>query len=344
MVFVKVRETYDLHTVQNKMTVIAIHTPKPSILKDNFPGLLMNTKLHRPVSCDVSVACASMLPLDPQGVGTAPGDVSPEDIFNPILYSAMSNKGMSQLEARINYLALRGTNAPGIDVDGASAMVDVDSVTPFTDEFDLYYGLLSNSHGWKKANPQSGLSMKNLKPFVYDILWNVGDSYGNMLGPQAGTHPPVTRSPPNTEGSAPASIQATGILGNAHPMPWLPNTEFSTASVVPGFPDMSDNTQTNNHSVDVPWLNVVVGSIIVPPSRLHQLFYRMVVEWTIEFSAIRPLSEIAGWAGLANIGSKSHYRSYDYSETKELLTGEKDTIFDSDTAMVSANVDVEKVM
>lgn len=338
MVFVKVRETYDLHTVQNKMTVISIHTPKPQIIKDNFPGLLMNTKLYRPYSCDVAVACASVLPLDPQGVGTAPGDVSPEDVFNPILYSAMSNKGMSQLEARINYITLRGTNAPGIDVAGNTADVDIDSFSNQTDDFNLYYGLLSNSHGWKKSSPQSGLSMTGLKPLVYDILWNIGDSYGNMLGPQAGTHPPVAESI-NTDGSDSAPIQATGVLGNPHPMPFIPTTQYSDESIAPGF----SGTNTS-HSTDVPWLNCVVGAIIVPPSRLHTLFYRMTVVWTLEFSAIRPLSEIASWNGLASIGSSMHYMSYDYSQTKEALTGSADTIFDSDQSMVSANVDVTKVM
>ena len=99
MVFVKVRETYDLHTVRNKMSVIAIHTPDPKIIKNNFPGLLMQCKSYRPYSCDVKLACASVLPVDPLGVGLAEGDVAPEDMFNPILYSAMSNFGMSQLEA-----------------------------------------------------------------------------------------------------------------------------------------------------------------------------------------------------------------------------------------------------
>ena len=53
MVFVKVRETYDLHTVKNKMTVIGVHTPKPDIIKKNFPGLLMQCRAYRPVSCDI---------------------------------------------------------------------------------------------------------------------------------------------------------------------------------------------------------------------------------------------------------------------------------------------------
>lgn len=77
MVFVKVRETYDLHTLQDKMTVIGIHTPGSTIIKQNYPGLLMQCKGYRPVSCDVKLACASMLPLDPQGIGLEEGDVAP---------------------------------------------------------------------------------------------------------------------------------------------------------------------------------------------------------------------------------------------------------------------------
>ena len=133
MVFVKVRETYDLHTVRNKMSVIAIHTPKPQILKNNFPGLLMQCKSYRPFSCDVRLACASVLPVDPQGVGLSEGDVAPEDMFNPILYSAMSNFGMSQLEARIN-LMTASPSIGGADIDGDTAIVDVDSLTDKPEE------------------------------------------------------------------------------------------------------------------------------------------------------------------------------------------------------------------
>lgn len=332
MVFVKVRETYDLHTVPNKMTVIAIHTPKPAIIKDNFPGLLMNTKMYRPFSCDVTVACASMLPLDPQGVGTSPGDVSPEDVFNPILYSAMSNKGMSQLESRINYLSLRGTNAPSLEVDGNSASIDIDSFVSGNDDFDIYYGILSNSHGWKKSNPQSGLTMRGLKPLVYDLLYNVGDSQGSLSGGA------VSTVSPGTAETTAIVYTGTPVLGNAHPMPFLNNTQYTSTSADPGF------STVDNHELDVPWLNVTVGAIIVPPSRLSQLYYRMVVEWVIEFSAIRPLSEIVSIPSLGVLGQSSHYRSYDYSETKEAVTGTKDTIFESEQSMVSANVDVTKVM
>lgn len=338
MVFVKVRETYDLHTVQNKMTVIAIHTPKPEIIKANFPGLLMQCKAYRPVKADVRVACASTLPLDPQGVGLAEGDVAPEDLFNPILYKACSNFGMSQIEARINQVA--NALATGVDVAGLTAGVDVDTLTAGVDEFPIYYGFLSNAHEFRHANPQQGLEMNDLKPFVYEVLYNLGDvAQGNSTTP-ASDGPGY----PGPDGSKQVLVPRT-IRGNAKPLPFINCTSYSgyvsNSGSPPGF--SADATYPGNAEVDVPWINCVVGAIIVPPSRLHELFYRMVVEWTIEFSQIRPLSEITNWAGLSRLGNMTHYQNYSFEATKQALGVDGD-VMDHDQTMVSANVQIDKVM
>lgn len=339
MVFVKVRETYDLHTTKDKMTVIGIHTPKPDIIKANYPGLLMQCRAYRPVSADVRVACASVLPLDPQGVGLSEGDVAPEDVFNPILYKAMSNKGMSQLEARINMMR---TGMYTVDVDGKTAVVDVDSVTSTADEFPIYYGLLSETSSWKHANPQSGLAMNKLKPLVYEMVYNVGDTIGGAFEAQDQAF----------AGPADNGVLLTcppqRILGKAKHMPFINCTAYSyTDAKTPGNyspAGFSDSITPANCEINVPYLHVFVGCIIVPPSRLHEMFYRMVVEWTIEFTSIRPISEITNWGYLANQGTNTHYQNYSYEATKEVLTGDSDTILNGDSCMVSANVDVEKVM
>lgn len=338
MVFVKVRETYDLHTVRNKMTVIGIHTPKPDIIKKNFPGLLMQCRAYRPVSCDIRLACASVLPLDPKGVGLAEGDVAPEDVFNPILYKAMSNKGMSQLEARINLL--RSDIDATLDVDGPSAFAEVDDVqSALTDEFPIYYGLLSDAHGWKHAMPQSGLTMTGLRPIVHEIVSTVGDiKNGNPLSG-------LKYTGPNAAGAV-TETSPFCMIGGSKPMPFINCTAYSRATngsdgvAEPGFkpnePLQCEQT--------IPYVPVMVGAVIVPPSKLHELFYRMVCEWTIEFSAIRPLGEITNWAGLAAIGNATHFQNYDYSATKLAVTGSDESILESDSCMVSANVDVTKVM
>lgn len=341
MVFVKVRETYDLHTVKNKMSVISIHTPKPEIIQKNFPGLLMQCKQYRPYSCDVRLACASVLPLDPLGVGTAEGDVAPEDVFNPILYKACSNIGMSQIEARINLLSAAGVTT-GNDIVGPSADIDVDTFTDTADEFNIYYGLLSNAHEWRHANPQSGLTMNNLRPLVHEMVYNVGDTSGSLPVPTTEeTKATLDFAPgaPSDSGGA-LTVPVRGILGGSKPMPFINCLSYSgNSGQNPGFLLYPSNCETI-----VPSLNVVVGAIIVPPSRLHEMFYRMVVEWTLEFTSIRPLAEITNFVGLGYLGTATHLQNYDYSETKKAVTGSSDTILDNDTCMVSATVDVKKVM
>lgn len=344
MVFVKVRETYDLHTVQNKMTIIGIHTPKPDIIKANFPGLLMQCKAYRPVSADVKIACASVLPLDPQGIGLAEGDVAPEDVFNPILYKAISNIGMSQIEARITANSLDATGiAPvaGVDVVGQTADVDVDTATAIEDEFPIYYGLLSNAHGWKTANPQSGLEMRGLQPMVFEMLYNVGD---NTQAISVGAYDDNAFGAPNPAGSK-VAVPIASIRGNPKPIPFLNCTSYSASGALAGFSNSSTGitTQPENHEIDVPWLNVVCGCIIIPPSRLHELFYRMVVEWTIEFTKIRPIGEITDWTGLKRIANITHYQNYSFESTKKALGVDAD-VMNEDTCMVSTNVPIEKVM
>lgn len=332
MVFVKVRETYDLHTVKNKMTVIAVHTPKPDIIKRNYPGLLMQCKMYRPYSCDVRVASASVQPLDPLGVGTAEGDVSPEDVFNPILYKAMSNKGMSQLEARINALMNEATY---IDVKGQTAAVDVDTITTSDDEFNIYYGLLADTNGWKHASPQSGLAMSGLRPLVYEMVYNVGDSYSLTY--------PGQYSAPLRDGST-QHPSSKAIIGKAKEMPFINCTAYDSSSTDAGTAVGFTNSVINAERT-VPYLPIVCAAIIIPPSRLHELFFRMVIEWTLEFSQIRSAIEVTDFpGGIGYVGASSHYQNYSYSATKAALTGTDETILEKDACMVSSNVDIDKVM
>lgn len=359
MVVVKVRETYDLHTIKNKMSVIAIHTPNPTIIKANFPGLLMQCKAYRPLSCNVRIACASVLPMDPLNVGTAEGDVAPEDLFNPILYKAMTNIGMSQIEARIFALG-QGVVGSGsaADVEGNTAVVDVNSITDKVDEFDVYYGLLANAHGWKHANPQSGLEMSGLKPLVFEMLYNVGDQrHAYAFGTGNNSVQRGDLAYPGVAGGQSALIP-NGIRGNARPLPFINTTSFTgrvsgAGNGTPQAPGFQEYTGTEepytpllpeNMEQDVPWINCVVAGIIIPPSRLHELYYRMVVEWNIEFTQIRPLAEVTDWNGLESLASLTHYKNYDYTLQKTALTGIEETILENDSCMVSTNADIEKVM
>lgn len=329
MVFVKVRETYDLATQIGKMMTLAIHTPKANIIKKSYPGLLLQCKAYRPVSCDVVCACASVQGADPLQVGTTTGDIAPEDLFNPILYRPLGNFGMSQIEARINHF-VNGETGLAINGDSVAGRNEVSSQS---DEFDLYYGLLADTHSWRHANPQSGFQMRGLRPMVYEILYSVADNSA-----------PVSNSIvnaggfkfPQANGSA-ASSSVNMIKGNAKPLPLMNTTIYNDGNTQPGFSGVV------NAETDIPAPQIVCGAVIVPPSRLHQLFFRLVVEWTLEFTMIRQIGEITTWGGLANLGQSTHYRNYDYSEAKAMVGLEKDALTE-DSGMVSANVDIKKVM
>lgn len=318
MVFVKVRETYDLHTIQNKMSVIGIHTPKAQIIKRNYPGLLMQCRAYRPVSCDVRLACASMLPLDPQGVGLTEGDVAPEDVFNPILYKAVSNFSMSQIEAFINRANTSSWVTRGDSLDATN-----DGLT--SDDFDIYYGLLADTNAWKHASPQAGLSMSKLRPRVYEMVYNTGENSGDASGvPNSNPYFP---QPDDTTQFA-QNIQQW--RGESKPMPWLnctapaPLTGSGFSFNAPGFAADADAGIPSNYQTSVPAPKVYCGVIIVPPSRLHQLFYRLVCEWTLEFSSIRSLGEIASFAGLGRIGGAQHVQ--DYSFDSKMLPDSTDLV------------------
>lgn len=304
MVFVKVRETYDLHTLTDKISLIGIHTPSAGIIKRNYPGLLMQCKAYRPVKADVELACASMLPLDPNGVGVDSGQVSPEDVFNPILYKAISNFGMSQIEQFVN----AGGN---FTILGAGLDAGNDGIT--SDDFATYYGLLAQTHEWKHANPQSGLSMRGLKPLVYETYQTIGDN-----GATGATNPMLSVKGDDTVSTGQVgNIAVQTFRGRAHEMPMLNCTvpTASSGSVVAsyaGFGSFGANGQ-----IDVPAPKVFCGLIVVPPSRRVSLYYRLVCEWTLEFSMIRPLGDITTWAGLQTLGNTTHYSDYSY-DSKEL--------------------------
>lgn len=329
MVVVKVRETYDLHTIRNKMSVIAIHTPDPDIIKRNWSGLLMNCKFYRPLEANVTIACASMQSADPLQVGTVEGEIAPEDLFNPILAKACTNESFSLLETRILNLGVGVTEA---ETNGDTATVDSNNATPYADDFAVYYGLLSDAHGWRHANPQVGLSMTGLRPLVHEVLANFGT--GNMVN--AGTPAEGIYSPGLAgSGSFATQITPSFMRGNAKPMPRIPTTSFPATNTVAVAGFNTPSGLNYNAATIVNSLRTVVAGIIIPPSRLHELYYRMVVEWSIEFSEIRTLSEIASWAGLESLGNATHFSDYDFGQSKTV---------DHVQGMAAANVELDKVM
>lgn len=290
MVTVTVSETYDLSTKKDRMSIIGIHTPSMEIIRKSFPGLLVNSRMMKLLYCDVRLACASVLPADPQQIGVEAGDIAPQDMFNPILYKAVSNQGMNVFENRMHGLARAGdpdqTHGQSLD---KSDVVFGDGAS---DDFDIYYSLLANHQGFKVAHPQRGLVMSHLRPFVYEKLYNMGDAGSHDMNDLSGVVNDTTygiaieNSKDIDYGKALVPVQA--FRGRPRPMP-----AFST---------MVMNSVTQNNDVGLGGgtkyqntqnpIQCYCGMILMPPSKLNVFYYRLVIRWHIAFFGIRPINDI----------------------------------------------------
>lgn len=329
MVRISVSETYDLSTKVNKMSLIGIHTPRMEIVKRSYGGLLSQAKMYRFHHCDVRLACASVLPADPLQVGVDAGDIAPQDMFNPIMYKAVSNQGMNQLELRMHGIAHDPNNS---DRFIGQSIDKTDNVVGSTDNFNVYYTLLSNRKGWKVAHPQRGLSMKNLRPYVYERLYNEGDA------PNTQDFSTVVYSDDGT-GIVPTqdTLVAGGgirsIRGRPRPMPFLP-----VSTVLPS--NVSADTSGAYDSVEFDQLpdnkdmNIYCGLILMPPAKLNKFYYRLVVRWYIDLVGIRPYSEIQDLANMATQVSSFYGTDYTIAQNSKDALGMVDV----------KDTDIEKIM
>jgi hypothetical protein len=368
-VYVKVSETYDLSTKPNKMGMLGIHTPDGKLVYSMWRGLFENFRKMRFASCDVAMACASMLPADPLQIGVEAGDIAPQDMFNPILYKAVSNDSMSNLLNRI-YAGAHSVGSPWVGQNSVTSDNSPDfhlSANRDVDQFAMYYGLLSDTSGWKKAMPQAGLQMTGLIPITWSLLathgqpsviGNLGDGSNALLYPDSGEDSSFTKTGIDSRnlgrymrGSSRAMpafdtmvMVSDGAIDNGlvmtvsgvDPVGAVP-VKGSAVNGFPWIPGVGDATNV------VPNINApdcFVAAIVLPPAKLNRLYYRLKVTWTIEFSGPRPLTDLTNWYGLANVGVMSY--GSDYETQSAVITRGESKLQQS---MVDAgDTDITKVM
>lgn len=350
MVVCSFTETYDLSTKTGRMTLIGIHTPSRGIFQRLYPGFLMQYSKVRILSQDVAVACASMLPADPLQVGVASGEIAPEDLFNPILYKAASNDSWSTLEARIN--GFTTNDEDGLSAKGFSADVSKEHTTSLGDEFGVYYSLLSDRRGWRIANPQAGLTMTSLTPLVFEKWYSHGVNSTSADFPDSGTGIYYNDT---TEALSTVGVPARTMRGSAHAMPAFNTTVItgidgagSSAYCENGekqhYPNDSNFTKGYpvNFQADMPYIpKVMTGCIIVPPSRLHQLYYRMTITTHVEFSEPRSMVDVTSFGQMHSAVAPAVYFK-DYTFTSKLLTNEESTVDVSEDATVTKIMESQK--
>lgn len=319
MVTVSIRETYDLSTKPGKMGMISVHTPSMDVISRAWSGLIQNHKFMKISHCNIRMACASVLPADPLQVGIEGNAIAPQDMFNPILFSAVSNDSFGTIQTRLYSLGYFNDN------QSASVNIDMDPLPDSIDDWGVYYSMLA-SKGFKKAMPQSGLSMSSLRPIVHTMYQNIDT---NRLTENGNNDILATWN--KLEGAEnPSGVRAATIKGRSCPMPAIPTMYWQNSG---------QNTEQFGSTIKaVPTVvpATYVALILMPPAKLHTLYFRMTVEWFITFKGLRDNMEISTLANLAYEGNnRFYYTNYaDQSKSMDNVTNLVDT----------ANTDIEKVM
>lgn len=322
---VKMTETYDLSTKTNKMGMIAIHTPSMDTVSRMWSGLCQNFRKIRMVGADVVLACASMLPADPLQVGTEAGDIAPQDMFNPILYTAVSNDSFGTLQTRLYSLGyFNGTQSASVDYDA-------DPLPDTVDNWGVYYSLLA-SPGFRKAMPTRGLEMNHLVPIVHTVTTNVMSDYRTNPSASTGSEYLVHTWEKSDGALAAKNIASAVIKGPSMRMPAIPTMYWNT---------QNNNTEQFGSTIQMSPADIpatYVGCIIMPPAKLHKLYYRMSVTWHFEFIDLCPNTERSTLANLEYEGlNRFYYTDYaDQSSKMEKVTNMVDTIgFEAEKIMES---------
>lgn len=325
-VTVKLTEVYDLSTTQDKLGLIGIKTPSATYISTKYSGLWKNFKYVRLDRCDVSVACASHLPADPLQIGQEAGKVAPQDMFNPILYGAVSNEHWDYLISRIY-----ATGSPFVSRAGGVRFASTAFDGAGFNDWNVYYSLLADEK-FRKAMVQTGLTMKGLRPLVYSVLSTSGYSTG-LSGDNQPTMDSMGEIATSTGAGAPAVITGaspnngnTIFKGRPKAMPRVPTMPFG-GSLIGGIPSS------------------YVGVIIVPPASLNLTYFRLVCNWYVTFEVIRSDGQLDA-SNASTYGNYSHYESYatpvDASKVSDTFV--KDAGDGVDRSVVGDGIDLNLVM
>lgn len=341
---ITIRETYDLSTAPGRLGLIGIHTPGSAIIRKLYPGLWLNYNKVKVNTCNVALACASLLPADPLQIGVETGDIAPQDLFNPILYRACSTDSFNTILNR-----MYGTDSLFKLQDGSIAFDANGPGDPFpsisdTLSEDAYYGLLSES-GWKKAMPQSGLQMRNLVPLVYNVISNYGSGAVMSTPGVSGADADKFVSVPNADGATSSNVKLASLFrGHSFPMPALPTARGMVIGQASYVDTTSIQAGTDN-SWYFPYFpptlipKTYVGCVIIPPSKLHKLYFRMSISWSISFFDPVSIVERGRLVDIQDAGLATYGLGFQMGEQSKDIE-QKMTVVEStvDTLDVDANM------
>lgn len=172
------QEIIDLHTVADRVSVVAVHTPCSTTPVNMLHGFWDQFRQFKYNGCSLSLVPSATLPADISQVGYGAGEapIDMRDILNPIMFHGCHGEDLGSI--------LNGFLGMPADYAGDSwSMHSSDSAEirerQGTDNVSvagnalesLYYRALTD-RTWQKAHPQRGFRKSGLHPMVYNVVSN----------------------------------------------------------------------------------------------------------------------------------------------------------------------------
>lgn len=308
-------ETYDINTIQNELSILAIHTPQSDTLKRFFHGLYEQYSKMKVLGCNFSIQCASKQELDPTLIGNGQGQIDPRDVLNPILFKACTGEGINALLDQI-YNASEEV-APSGSLLGSSIAQHIDA----NRALDAYYSLLADG-SFRQAHPQRGMVVQGLKPMVHKVVttqpfkWSVAlpnsaqikdspaivgvgtpqsDGASKGFGGQSGSH----------EGNSDPVNPSVFISNGVTEMPWLDTAYSKIHTFVNSLGETEGTAKAYSLQTNIP--RVYMGALVLPPSAgtYTNLYFRITVVWHILFKDFRFSQDLLPVSAPSGIDSDS---------------------------------------
>lgn len=245
------QEIIDLHTEEDTVSVIGIHTPSTRLPIAMLSGFWRQFNKFRYNGCSLSMVPAARLPTDPLQVEFEGGaaTIDPRDNLNPILFHGCHGQDMglilnqfyetgnlslmnasqsalsaSTINSGVTGGVVRFPNTQSADITTTSS-TSVEQNEQSTNRVgdvqleSLYYRALTDQT-WRKSNPQSGLKIRGLHPLVYNVattrsLGNSGVTSTNFSGDvDIGSYDGVSRTATGNNAGAPISSTPSDSAGS----------------------------------------------------------------------------------------------------------------------------------
>lgn len=165
----KYQEIYDIQTVSDKVSIIAIHTPTGSKPRQMLSGFFTQFRKYKYDGCSLVATPAQRLGLSTPQLSTAAGDsmVNPKDVFNPALVRGCHG---DNLNAALNSIYKGSFQSEGSSL-GMDQIADVVVPADGLTWEQMYYRMLQDP-SFKKFSLNSGIKLSGLHPMVYNVASN----------------------------------------------------------------------------------------------------------------------------------------------------------------------------